>query len=165
MPTGGSSQRELELADENKELKQEVSELRVENDELVLLAQRHEEVLEKVLDGLRKYAVCFLRVPCGGASLTGWVQNEHSIATINIHSSYTNQLASERTQNAALRQREMDNSARLTKLSGLLREAYQQETVLEPDIVIEQLKAENEALRQALGVEDLEGEGEGEGGI
>ena len=82
----------------------------------------------------------------------GGAQHEHSIATINIHSSYTNQLTNERVQNAALRQREIDNSARLSNLSQLLREAYQLETVLEPDIVIERLKAENMALRMALGV-------------
>jgi hypothetical protein len=35
----------------------------------------------------------------------------------------------------------------------MLREAFQQETILEPDIVIERLKAENAALRAALGVE------------
>lgn len=40
----------------------------------------------------------------------------------------------------------------------MIREAYQQETVLEPDIMIERLKAENAALRAALGVEDEENE-------
>ncbi|KAF8545477.1 hypothetical protein BDD12DRAFT_914977 [Trichophaea hybrida] len=129
------SSRELELTEENKALKQEVSDLRAENEDLGLLAQDYEAVLEKVLEGLRVYA------------------HEHSIATINIHSAYTNQLANERAQNAALRQKEIENGARLSNLSRMLREAYQQETILEPDIVIERLKAENAALRAALGVE------------
>ncbi len=46
----------------------------------------------------------------------------------------------------------MENKARLAKISGLLREAYQAETQLEPDVVIEGLKVENRALREALGV-------------
>ncbi|KAI5853969.1 hypothetical protein BZA05DRAFT_395240 [Tricharina praecox] len=128
--------RELYLEEQNKMLQEEITQLRGENEDLGLLAQDYETVLEKVLEGLRIYA------------------HEHSIATINIHSSYTNQLNNERAQNAALRQREIDNNARLTTLSQLLREAYQLETVLEPDIVIERLKAENVALRTALGVEE-----------
>jgi len=85
------------------------------------------------------------------------LQHEHSIATINIHSSYTNQLANERAQNAALRQREIENNARLSTLSQLLREAYEMETAPDPDIVIERLKAENVALRAALGVDEDHG--------
>jgi hypothetical protein len=88
------------------------------------------------------------------------IQHEHSIATINIHSSYTNQLANERAANAELRQREIEGQARLANLSTMLREAYASETVLEPDIVIERLKAENAALRHAMGVEEECGEDE-----
>ena len=87
------------------------------------------------------------------AQADGRLQHEHSIATINIHESYTHQLANERAQNACLRQREIENGARLASLSRLLREAYQLET-LEPDAtVMERLKAENATLRAALGVE------------
>jgi hypothetical protein len=50
--------RELELTEENKVLRQEVSDLRAENEDLGLLAQDYEAVLEKVLEGLRVYAVC-----------------------------------------------------------------------------------------------------------
>ena len=80
------------------------------------------------------------------------------MATINIHSSYENQLANERAQNAALRQKEIEHVARLANLGRLLREAYQQEAVLEPDIAAEKLKGENEALRMAM---RLEPEGSG----
>lgn len=69
---------------------------------------------------------------------------------INVHSSYTKQLAAERQANAALRQQEADNRARLVTISAMLREAYNAETALEPDIMIEKLKAENAALREAL---------------
>lgn len=48
--------------------------------------------------------------------------------------------------------------ARLANLGRLLREAYQQEAVLEPDIAAEKLKGENEALRMAM---RLEPEGSG----
>ncbi|KAA8902616.1 hypothetical protein FN846DRAFT_780525 [Sphaerosporella brunnea] len=130
------SQRELELAEENRQLRQEVAGLRTENEDLGLLVQDYETVLEKVLEGLRVYA------------------HEHSLATINIHSSYTNQLANERAANAALRQREIDTQARLTNLSTWIREAYAHATELEPDIIIEQYKAENAALREALGIND-----------
>ncbi|KAI5820246.1 hypothetical protein BZA77DRAFT_301928 [Pyronema omphalodes] len=130
--------RELELQEEVKALREKVEDLETSNDDLQMLAQDYEVVLESMLKGLRVYA------------------HEHSIATINIHGAYTNQLAAERATNAQLRQREIENSARLSKLSTLIREAYQQETVLEPDIVIERLKAENAALRAALGVEDEE---------
>jgi len=131
----GRPEREHQLAEENSELRRTVTELRAENEDLGLLVQDYEAVLERILEGLRIYA------------------HDHSVATINIHSSYENQLANERAQNAALRQKEIEHAARLTNLGRLLREAYQQETMLEPDIVVEKLKAENEALRMALGLE------------
>lgn len=37
-------------------------------------------------------------------------------------------------------------------MSGLLREVHEAEFALNPDIVIEELKAENAALREALGM-------------
>ncbi|KAL0637984.1 hypothetical protein Q9L58_003063 [Maublancomyces gigas] len=92
------------------------------------------------------------------------IRREHAASTINIHQTYTNQLQSERQQNAILRQNETESQTRLTTISKLLREAYQNETALEPDILIEGLKVENEALREALGLpKDDEGrEGDSE---
>ena len=54
-----ASVRERELAEENKALRQEVVDLRVENEDLGLLAQDYDTVLEKVLEGLRVYAVSY----------------------------------------------------------------------------------------------------------
>lgn len=71
---------------------------------------------------------------------------------INIHSSYTKQLTAERATNAALRQQEADDKARLVAISTMLREAYSSETALEPDIEIEKLKTENRGLRKMLGL-------------
>lgn len=55
------------------------------------------------------------------------------------------------------------------RISTLLREAYNQETALGPDVVIARLKAENKALREALELPPLEGgeedDEEGEGKI
>ncbi|KAI5793066.1 hypothetical protein EDC01DRAFT_717319 [Geopyxis carbonaria] len=136
--------REEELVEENLNMRQDVADLRVENDDLSALVQDYETVLEKVLEGLRVYA------------------HEHSVATINIHSSYTNQLAAERQSNAALRKKEAENEARLGNISRLLREAYQHGTMLEPNIMIEKLKAENQALREALGLEAEDSDGSGE---
>lgn len=57
-----------------------------------------------------------------------------------------------------LRQNETESQTRLTTISKLLREAYQSETALEPDTLIEGLKVENEVLREALGLpKDCEG--------
>lgn len=69
-----------------------------------------------------------------------------------MHSSYTNQLAAERASNAALRQKEIENEGRLTTISGLIRQAYQEQTELGADNTIEKLEMENEVLREALGL-------------
>lgn len=91
--------------------------------------------LEKVLEGLRVYA------------------HEHTITTINIHQSYTAQLAHERQANAVFRQNEADAHARLAHMASLLRLAYEAQTVdLDADIAIEGLKYENAILRDALGL-------------
>src|SRR4051812_11656121 len=83
-------------------------------------------------------------------------KHEHSISTINIHQSYANQLAQERQTNAILRQDAAEVQARLARLSSLLRSAHEAENALGPDIVIEELKAENAALREALGMPPAE---------
>lgn len=46
-----------------------------------------------------------------------------------------------------------EGEARLENISMLLREAYQKGTALEPDIIIQGLKVENCALREALGLD------------
>ncbi|PWW78313.1 hypothetical protein C7212DRAFT_200176 [Tuber magnatum] len=130
------------LEAENRALRQENHHLQTENEDLSLLVQDYETVLDKVLEGLRVYA------------------HEHTVSTINIHQTYTNQLASERQANAILRQNETESQARLTGISKMLREAYEQDTALEPEILIEGLKVENDALREALGLPKEEEEEE-----
>lgn len=83
--------------------------------------------------------------------LTG-MQHEHSVATINVHSSYTNQLAAERNINAQLRQKEIENEGRLTNISTMLRQAYQVQTEMGDECRIEKLERENAVLREALGL-------------
>lgn len=137
--------RITQLEAENEMVREENAALGVEREETNLLLQDHEMVLEKVMEGLRVYA------------------HEHSVATINIHSSYNSQLQAERATIAALHVQEIENAARLTTLSRLLREAFQLETALEPEIIIQGLKAENIALRAALGIDgDFENGGEKE---
>lgn len=64
-------ERERELAEENKTLRQEVMDLRIENEDLGLLAQDYDTVLEKVLEGLRVYAVSCCCGPGGGSRSLG----------------------------------------------------------------------------------------------
>ncbi|TGZ84899.1 hypothetical protein EX30DRAFT_353119 [Ascodesmis nigricans] len=119
---------------ENETLRKDLADTKWENEELSVLVEDYSSVMAKVLEGLRVYAL------------------EHSQAMINIHSSYTKQLTAERATNAALRQQEADDKARLVAISTMLREAYSSETALEPDIEIEKLKTENRGLRKMLGL-------------
>ncbi|KAK6332448.1 hypothetical protein TWF730_004124 [Orbilia blumenaviensis] len=119
---------------QNRILRKENATLLAENEDLSSLVNDYESVLEKVLEGLRIFIY------------------EQSISTINIHQSYASQLAIERQVNADLRQDAAEFQARLAKLGAFLRMAHENESTLGPDIVIEELKAENMALRDALGV-------------
>jgi len=97
--------------------------------------------------------VCILNKRCASIkNYSNSFQHEHSISTINIHQSYANQLAKERQTNVILRQNAAESQAKLARLSSLLREVHEAEHALNPDIVIEELKAENVALREALGM-------------
>ncbi|KAF3162949.1 hypothetical protein TWF788_001704 [Orbilia oligospora] len=109
-------------------------ESKAENEDLSSLVNDYESVLEKVLEGLRIFI------------------HEQSISTINIHQSYASQLAIERQVNADLRQEAAEFQARLAKLGAFLRMAHENESSLGPDVLIEELKAENMALRDALGM-------------
>ncbi|KAK6507333.1 hypothetical protein TWF481_005772 [Arthrobotrys musiformis] len=123
-----------DLQTQNRILRKENATLLAENEDLSSLVNDYESVLEKVLEGLRIFI------------------HEQSISTINIHQSYASQLAIERQVNADLRQEAAEFQARLAKLGAFLRMAHENESSLGPDIVIEELKAENMALRDALGV-------------
>ncbi|RVD81706.1 uncharacterized protein DFL_009556 [Arthrobotrys flagrans] len=123
-----------DLQSQNRILRKENATLLAENEDLSSLVNDYESVLEKVLEGLRIFI------------------HEQSISTINIHQSYASQLAIERQVNADLRQEAAEFQARLAKLGAFLRMAHENESSLGPDIVIEELKAENMALRDALGV-------------
>ncbi|KAF8436400.1 hypothetical protein BGX38DRAFT_1274519 [Terfezia claveryi] len=127
--------REVELERELAAVKEENAALRADNEDLNNVLMEYASTLEKVLDGLRVYA------------------HEHTITTINIHQSYTAQLANERQANAILRQNEADSQGRLSAMAMLLRQAYDAQTNnVEADTVIEGLKYENAALREALGL-------------
>jgi hypothetical protein len=69
LASASASVRERELAEENKTLRQEVMDLRIENEDLGLLAQDYDTVLEKVLEGLRVYAVSCCCGPGGGQQI------------------------------------------------------------------------------------------------
>ncbi|KAF3932322.1 hypothetical protein ABW19_dt0208555 [Dactylella cylindrospora] len=125
---------EVDLQSQMRILRRENAALLAENEDLSALASDYESVLEKVLEGLRIFI------------------HEQSISTINIHQSYANQLAKERQVNANLRQEAAEFQARLAKLSRILRAAHENDNSLAPDILIEDLKAENAALRDALGM-------------
>ncbi|KAK6513287.1 hypothetical protein TWF281_004929 [Arthrobotrys megalospora] len=127
-----------DIQSQNRILRKENATLLAENEDLSSLVNDYESVLEKVLEGLRIFI------------------HEQSISTINIHQSYANQLAIERQVNADLRQEAAEFQARLAKLGALLRMAHEGESALGPDILIEELKAENTALRDALGVRPKE---------
>jgi hypothetical protein len=80
-------------------------------------------------------------------------QNEHTLSTLSLHRSYTTQLAAERATNLELRQEHADFQGRLSDLSRLLREAHEYESgEVEAEANLEQLRRENEELREALGV-------------
>ncbi|EGX50513.1 hypothetical protein AOL_s00075g242 [Orbilia oligospora ATCC 24927] len=125
-----------DVQSQNRILRKENATLLAENEDLSSLVNDYESVLEKVLEGLRIFIV----------------RHEQSISTINIHQSYASQLAIERQVNADLRQEAAEFQARLAKLGAFLRMAHENESSLGPDVVIEELKAENMALRDALGV-------------
>jgi hypothetical protein len=61
-------EREHQLAEENSELRRTVAELQAENENLGLLVQDYEGVLERVLEGLRIYAVGYST----GLFAAGW---------------------------------------------------------------------------------------------
>ncbi|KAF8419019.1 hypothetical protein EV426DRAFT_634489 [Tirmania nivea] len=127
--------REVELERELAAVKEENTALRADNEDLNNVLMEYASTLEKVLDGLRVYA------------------HEHTITTINIHQSYTAQLANERQANAVLRQNEADSQGRLSAMAMLLRQAYDAQTNnVDADTVIEGLKYENAVLREALGL-------------
>ena len=54
----GDASRELELLQQNQALRRENEELQTEVKDLTQLVEDYETVLEKVLEGLRIYAVC-----------------------------------------------------------------------------------------------------------
>ncbi|EWC46643.1 hypothetical protein DRE_04130 [Drechslerella stenobrocha 248] len=124
---------DIDIQSQNRVLRRENATLLAENEDLSTLVNDYESVLEKILEGLRIFI------------------HEQSISTINIHQSYANQLAIERQVNADLRQDAAEFQARLAKLGAVLRTAHENENALDPDILIEELKAENAALREALG--------------
>ncbi|KAF3205147.1 hypothetical protein TWF192_009676 [Orbilia oligospora] len=123
-----------DVQSQNRILRKENATLLAENEDLSSLVNDYESVLEKVLEGLRIFI------------------HEQSISTINIHQSYASQLAIERQVNADLRQEAAEFQARLAKLGAFLRMAHENESSLGPDVLIEELKAENMALRDALGM-------------
>ncbi|KAF8473863.1 hypothetical protein BDZ91DRAFT_690952 [Kalaharituber pfeilii] len=148
-----SGTREVELERELGALREENNSLRAETEDLSSLVSSYVTVLEKVMEGLRIYS------------------NEHTMSTINIHHSYTIQLAHERQANAILRQNEAEAQGRLAAMAALLRQAYEAQTGnVEAEMVIAGLKYENAVLREALGLpkaEELladEGSGGGTGG-
>ncbi|KAK6329658.1 hypothetical protein TWF696_003532 [Orbilia brochopaga] len=124
----------IDIQSHNRVLRRENATLLAENEDLSTLVNDYESVLEKILEGLRIFI------------------HEQSISTINIHQSYASQLAIERQVNAELRQDAADFQARLAKLGSILRTAHENENALGPDTLIEELKAENMALRDALGM-------------
>ncbi|KAL7267795.1 hypothetical protein RUND412_009602 [Rhizina undulata] len=120
--------------EEIQKLRLENTHLRADNEDLMQTIQDYEAVLEKVIEGVRIYA------------------HEQSVSTINIHQNYTQQLANERQANAMLRQNEAESQARLAEISRMLREVYEDQNSIETDALIDNLKMENEALKEALGL-------------
>ncbi|KAF3909731.1 hypothetical protein AA313_de0209347 [Arthrobotrys entomopaga] len=117
-----SEKSETDAQSQMRILQKENATLLAENEDLSTLVNDYESVLEKVLEGLR------------------------------IFISYASQLAVERQVNADLRQEAAEFQARLTKFSAILRTVHENENALGPDTLIEELKIENAALREALGV-------------
>ena len=75
------------------------------------------------------------------------------MSTINIHQSYTTQLANERQANAVLRQNEAEAQGRLAAMAMLLRQAYEAQTnSVDSETIISGLRYENAVLREALGL-------------
>ncbi|KAK6526204.1 hypothetical protein TWF694_004825 [Orbilia ellipsospora] len=129
-----NNEGESDVQSQIRILQKENATLLAENEDLSTLVNDYESVLEKILEGLRIFI------------------HEQSISTINIHQSYASQLAVERQVNADLRQEAAEFQARLTKFSAVLRMVHENENTLGPDTLIEELKIENAALREALEV-------------
>ncbi|KAI9680676.1 MAG: hypothetical protein M1817_004116 [Caeruleum heppii] len=83
--------------------------LEAENGELASLLSTYENALTRILDQLRVYA------------------HEHTMSTLAIHKSYTQQLATERDTNLELRQELVDWKSRLSGLAGMMREGLRWE--------------------------------------
>ncbi|EPS36496.1 hypothetical protein H072_9977 [Dactylellina haptotyla CBS 200.50] len=144
---------ETDIQSQNRILRKENATLLAENEDLSTLVNDYESVLEKVLEGLRIFIVSRLddtQYWYRPAMLRSVGQHEQSISTINIHQSYASKLATERQVNADLRQEAVEFQARLGKLGAALRMVHENENALAPDTLIEELKAENIALREAL---------------
>ncbi|KAF3927040.1 hypothetical protein ABW21_db0200425 [Orbilia brochopaga] len=124
----------IDIQSQNRVLRRENATLLAENEDLSTLVNDYESVLEKILEGLRIFI------------------HEQSISTINIHQSYASQLAIERQKNADLRQDAANFQARLAKLGAVVRTLHEHEHALGPETLIEELRAENMALRDALGM-------------
>jgi len=113
--------------------------LNAENEALSTLVGDYENSLQRTLEMLRSYA------------------HEHAQATISLHEFYTSQLATERTGNLELRGDQAELQGRLEGLSGLVREALEWEDKdLAEKSELECLRAENRALRDVLGLKDVD---------
>ncbi|KAI9802708.1 MAG: hypothetical protein M1825_002730 [Sarcosagium campestre] len=106
-----------------------------ENAELSTLLETYEASLARVLDQVRVYA------------------HDHTLATLAIHKSYTQQLAAERLTNVELRQDYGELQARLGVLAATVREGlkWEDDGIREVESWAE-LSNENRALRRALGL-------------
>jgi hypothetical protein len=110
--------------------------LSTENEALSTLVGDYENALQRSLDMLRSYA------------------HEHAQATISLHEYYTGQLAIERASGLELRGEQAEFQGRLDGLSSLVREALQwEEKDLATQSELECLKAENQALKEVLGLD------------
>jgi hypothetical protein len=117
-------------------LRQQNEALGAENEALSTLVGDYENSLQRTLEMLRTYA------------------HEHAQATISLHEFYNGQLANERTANLELRGEQAEFQGRLDGLAGLVREALKwEDQELTEKSELECLRSENEALRNAMGLD------------
>lgn len=107
--------------------------LKYENEELLQLVAEYEVGMARTMEQVRNH------------------EEEVTLSTLALHSNYASQLNEEREKNAKLVDQAATMQAQIQHLSSLVRDALNEHSDIESEIIIEALRLENEALRTALG--------------
>lgn len=130
----------FQLRHEYSILMNENDTLKRENDEISQLCAEYEFGLAKALEQIRSH------------------EYEVTQSTLNLHRNYASQIDAAQEINRALKAETVEMQDQIHKLSTLIRNALENYSDVDSEIVIEALRIENEALRSRLGEMTLDEE-------